>query len=362
MAAPLSPRRFAAVAAASALLSLGLIWLWVLTMPMAFLDREYPSWAAKEAMLRSCALAPVLVLGDSRAAADIMPTRLKMRVSNLAVGGGETIEAYAALKRALACPRTPARVIVSLDPGHFMRPDLFWERSVRFGFLSRADLTQLRRASIRLHDMSLYDLRNTDGVPPRLRALLYELRFPSHDVASLIHAGVFLRLWGNRARLARVSGDGGQYFFGTDPGSSAVAEDAHLGPFRPLPILDFYFDRMLALLAARHIPVDFIAMPVNRATAAATSPARRRGFAAYLAAYAARYPNFRVAEPLFTAWPDRLFGDTFSHLNPAGAPLLTARLPACLRAPETACDLTWPDPALLVENNAAPAGKSEKRG
>ena len=34
--------------------------------------------------------------------------------------------------------------------------------------------------------------------------------------------------------------------------------------FRPLPVLDRYFDRMLALLAARGIPTDFIAMPMNR--------------------------------------------------------------------------------------------------
>ena len=28
-----------------------------------------------------------------------------------------------------------------LDPGHFVRPDMFWDRSVRYGFLSTADIS-----------------------------------------------------------------------------------------------------------------------------------------------------------------------------------------------------------------------------
>lgn len=344
MSAPLSPPRFFAAALLAAALTLALIWGWVLAMPLAFLDREYPAWAVKIAMLHRCALAPVLVVGDSRAAADIMPARLPVAVSNLAIGGGETIEAYAALRRALACPRAPKLVVISLDPGHFMRPDLFWERSVRFGFVGRRDLAGLRRASARLGDPSLYALRNTDGVPARLRAWLYEVHFPSHYTANLVHGGVFLRLWSNRRVRARVRAAGGQYFFGTAARSDRVAEDASLGDFRALPILDFYFDRMLALLARHHVAAVFLAMPVNRATGKAIPTALRQGFAAYLAGYAARYPEFHLAAPLFSTWPDRYFGDGFSHLNPRGAPRLTARLAACLgEAPaRMRCDLGWP--------------------
>jgi len=97
-------------------------------------------------------------------------------------------------------------------------------------------------------------------------------------------------------------------------------------------VLDAYFDRMLALLAARHVTTDFVAMPLNAATWHAVRPAVRDGFAAYLAGYAARYPNFHVIGPLMPDWNDGWFGDEFAHLNPAGAALFSARFGVCLRA------------------------------
>src|SRR5258708_6635222 len=77
----------------------------------------------------------VVILGDARAATGRMPARWSTRATNLAVGGGEPIEALAALDRALRCPSPPTRIILSLDAVHFTEPDLFWERTARFGFL-----------------------------------------------------------------------------------------------------------------------------------------------------------------------------------------------------------------------------------
>jgi len=299
-------------------------------MPLAFLDPEYPAWLAKEQMLARCDLGSLLVVGDSRAAVDIEPTLLPVKTTNLAVGGGEPIEAYSAVRRALACPKPPTRVIVSFDAGHFMRPDLLWERSVGFGFLAPAEVAELRRVSQRLGDMSIYGMKRAAGLPPRVRAALYAVRFPSVYFASLLHGGVLLRWWENYASLQRSMASRGQYFFGTAAGSDEVAVEGDLGRFAPLPVLDWYFDRMLALLAARGIEVDFVAMPMNEATACAVRPALRNGFAAYLASYAARYPNFHVVGDVMPHWPDRFFGDGFSHLNPRGAALLSTGLGAWL--------------------------------
>ena len=295
-------------------------------MPLAFLEPEYPAWLAKERMLASCDLGTVLVVGDSRAAVDIEPGRLPIRTTNLAVGGGEPIEAYAAVRRALACPRLPSRVIVSFDAGHFMQPDLFWERSVGFGFLDQTDLEALREVSARLGDASIYGMAREDGLPARLRSCLYAVRFPSLYFGSLLRGGVFLRWWGNREALDRAIAARGQYFFGIADGSNEIAVEGHLGRFAALPVLDWYFDRMLALLAARGIDVDFVAMPTNETTWRAVRPELTEGFAAYLAGYAARYPNFHVAGTVMPHWPDRWFGDAFAHLNPAGAALFSERL------------------------------------
>lgn len=145
-------RRYLAFTVATMLLSLGLVWTWVVVAPLAFLDPEYPAWLAKERMLASCDLGELVVVGDSRAAVDIIPTALPMPAVNLAVGGGSPIEAYVAASRALGCPTPPRRVIVSFNAVHFTEPDLFWERSVHFGFVRDTDLADLQRASEQLNN------------------------------------------------------------------------------------------------------------------------------------------------------------------------------------------------------------------
>jgi len=324
------PPSYLLLLAASAGTCFALAWLWVAAAPMAYMDPEYPVWRAKLAMLRQCDLGQVLIVGDSRAAVDVIPLLLPVPVTNLAVGGGMPIETYIAVRRALSCPVPPRRIVISLDAAHFVLPDLFWERSVGYGFVGSSDLAALRRVARETGDESLATPKRPDGLPFWLRARLYAWRFPSLYFASLAKGGVFLRLWRNRATLAQTLAARGQYFFGRDAGSSAVASEGHMTAFSPLPVLDRYFDRTLALLAARGIPADFVAMPMNEATAHAVSPDVRAAFAAYLARYAARYPNFHVIGPPMPAWPDRYFGDEFSHLNPPGAALFSREFAGCL--------------------------------
>jgi hypothetical protein len=310
--------RYLAALSATMLAAFGLVWLWVAAVPLAYLDPEYPAWLAKQQMLARCDLGELIVVGDSRAAVDILPSALPIRTTNLAVGGGSPIEASIAVARALACAPPPRRVVVSFDAAHFTEPDLFWERSVRFGFVDRDSLRDLQRVSQQLDDPTIYDLRR-GGLPAPLRSMLYTLRFPSFYFDSLVKGGVFLRWWRNRQALADTIATRGQYFFGTEPGSSLVAVEGRLRNFTALPVLDHYFDQMLSQLAARGIDVDFIAMPMNDTTWQAMRAQVRDGFAAYLTAYAARYRNFRVVGEVTPHWPDRWFGDGYAHLNPEGA-------------------------------------------
>ncbi len=345
--------RFLAWLGATFVVGLALVWAWVAAAPLAFLDPEYPYWRAKQQMLSRCDLGRVLVLGDSRAAVDIMPVRIGVPVANLAVGGGEAIEAKAALDRALACPAPPQRVVISFDPVHFARPDLFWERTARFGFVDLAELQALRRAGQRLGDDSFSAPHAPDGLPGPLRDLLYAARFPSLYGASLAKGGIALRWPANRRALQAGLASRGQYFFGTDAGSDVVAADAHLATFAALPVLDAYFTAMLDALSARGIPVDFVAMPLNQATARAVSPQMMAGFAGYLARASRLHGNFQVVGPLLVAWPDRLFGDAYGHLNPAGAALFSDWFAACLSARLRGADRCEPmAPAALLAERA----------
>lgn len=320
------------------MISFGAVWIWVAAAPMAFLDPEYPSWLAKQALLAACDLGDVVVLGDSRAAVGIVPALLPVKATNLAVGGGEAIEAYAALTRALRCPDRPKLVVLSFDAAHFMKPDLFWERTVRFGFLDHAELVHLREVSQTLGDFSVYEERHTDGIPSWLRDRLYTLRFPPFYFGSLVKGGIVLRWARNNRTLDSGIAARGQYYFGTADGSSIVAAEGKLRNFEPLPVLNHYFDRILALLSEQKIPVMFLSMPLNDATDRAMRTELRNGFAAWLARYETRYPGFYVAGPTIRAWPDRWFGDGFSHLNPEGAARFSAMLGPCLSEEAATCD------------------------
>lgn len=318
--------RYLVTLALTVLLSFSAAWTWVAVAPMAFMDGEYPSWVAKETMLDRCDLGDLVILGDSRAAAGILPAHLSVRTANLAVGGGEAIEAFAALERALTCPIPPKRVVVSLDPGHFVSADMFWGRSVRYGFISPANIADLRAASMRTGDRSVYEAHTPQGLPPRLRDWMYRVRFPALYFSSLLHGGGALRWQRNQQTLRMTLASRGHYYFGTDSGSDGVAADGHLAKFQPLPILDYYFDRLLSALNGRGIEIRFIAMPVNEATWRQVRPAVLAGFAAYLASYERRYEHFHVDPDLMPHWPGRFFGDQFCHLNPAGAEKFSAEL------------------------------------
>jgi hypothetical protein len=318
--------RYLRILSVAGILSFALVWAWVLLVPMAFMDPEYPSWRAKEVLLDRCDLGEAVILGDSRAAADILPERMPFRVTNLAVGGGEAIEAFAALTRVLQCPSPPRLVVVSLDPGHFVRPDMFWERSVRYGFLSSTDIRGLRQASRQTGDSSVYGARHAEGLPTRVRDWLYQIHFPPLYFASLAHGVGFLRWFANRRTFEATLSARGHYYFGTEAGSDSVALDGHLLAFTPKPILDFYFDKLVSELDRRGIETRFVAMPVNRATWKEARPGVREAFAAYLAGYERRYPHFHVAADPMPSWPDRYFGDMFCHLNPSGAERFSAEL------------------------------------
>jgi hypothetical protein len=326
----MSPGGFLAMTGTSAVVLFGLVWLWVVTMPLAFLDPEYPSWRAKQMLLANCDLGDILILGDSRAASGMMPARWPVLATNLAVGGGEPIEALAALDRAIRCPAPPRRIILSLDAVHFTQTDLFWERTARFGFVDSREIATLRDVSHKLGDLSIYELRHTDGSPSWLRDAMYQIRFPSLYFSSLMKGGWFLRWPRNEANLAANLASRGHYFFGTASGSSTIAAEGHMREFRPLPVLEWYFNRILEQLEARHIPAVFIAVPMNESTARQVPPEVAVAFRAWLAGYEARYPGFRVAGDVMPHWPDANFGDGFAHLNPEGAQHFSVGLGRCL--------------------------------
>jgi hypothetical protein len=308
------------------------VWIYVAVCPMCYMDAEYPPALAKHEMVRSCDLGTVTILGDSRSGVAIAPLLMTVPTTNLSFNGGSPIEAAAVTREMLRCPKLPRLVIVSLDALHLERPDTtLWDRSAYFHLLDVRDLQALLATSTRLHDLSAFAVAGHDGLPDEVRIWLYGARFPSIYFAALVRSGVGLRYWSNWTSLATTLRERGHDAYDRWPLSDAVAPDAAITQFHPLPIVDHYFDAMLGALDAHGVDVALLEMPVNQRTFDAMSPRVLAEMRAYFEKFQQRYSHVHVVDDPVPHWPNAYFDDRFAHMNRKGAILYTARLDACLR-------------------------------
>lgn len=287
--------------------------------PARFLAPEYAMWSAQRSAARDAPPVDVLILGDSRTMGGLDPTRMPgAEVRSLALGGTTSIEAFFLLETWLDRHPAPALLVLGFAPYHLALHDTFWERTVKFAFLSEAQYAALLRDALALGDPVL-------GPPAELeRELADRSRFARYagglrnpvDFASEILSSGFLRGTSNRAVRAEVELDRGHFVFGRGERADRLAEEAGFETFESSPLLDRYLERLLRLAASRGVPVRWFTLPVNQPSFAAIRPAYRAGFEAWLARWPAVHPDFAVMQPLW--WlPNDHFGDR-SHLNPRG--------------------------------------------
>ena len=244
----------------------GLIWTYVATMPMAFLDRDYPLLVAKRTMLDECRLGTVAVFGDSRTLAATVPAVMPVTVSNFAMSGTSPIETYFNVQRALRCPTLPKLVLIAHGALKFVSDSDYWVFDARMGFLSYADMRAIDRDATKMHDSEIVSYRPNDQLPLALRELLFALRFPAFYFDSLVNGFVGLRLQHNLDAMHDALLSSGHALFGTAAGSSDIAAEGFGPNYRTSPLIDLYFSRTLMLLARHNVRVYFLSMPVNQAT------------------------------------------------------------------------------------------------
>ena len=328
--ARLSSAAFMACFAGSFAAAFALVWLYVATMPMAFLSRDYPLWIAKREMLDRCRLGTAAVFGDSRTLAAVAPDAMPISVTNFAMSGTSPIETYFAVERALRCAVPPKLVVIAHGALKFEGDSDYWNFSARTGFLSYAQMRAVDADATRLHDSELQDLRRGDQLSPALRDALFAARFPSLYFDSLVNAFVATRLHHNREAYRDNLRASGHALFGSANSASAAAGEGWQLGFQVSPLIDLYFDRTLALLAERHVPVVVVSMPVSHATFAAMRPQLGEQFAAYLRGKERDHPGLRFAGPAIPCWPDEFFGDDW-HFNARGAAAYSRDLGPWLR-------------------------------
>lgn len=302
---------------------------------------------AKQTLLHECAFGSILVLGDSRVEAAVVPAGLPLPAANISFGGSTPVETYFFARVAMKCRNPPRLVIYAHSMPSFIRPTQFlWKNAARYGYIGFAGLRAVAGTAARVHDPMLAETSTHDGLTGIVRDVVYGAGFPTIYTASLIDGRGVGRHAYNEALLERTVATRGQVVYEPTGTKTLVGIDADEPNFVSSPLEATYFEKTLALFATAHIPVLLLTIPASQSTVRAVSGATRVRFAGFLRDAAERYPNVMLGTPGLLGWPDAFYIDG-SHMDKAGAAAFTSRLATCVRQwldqPNRSqpCDFAW---------------------
>lgn len=316
--------------AVTALLTLFALWCYTKFEAMAFMESGYGIWKAKETFIERCDFGSDVYLGDSQADAGIVPHRLSAASTNLALAGGTAIESNFFLRRILACPNPPRRVVLSfgLIALQVVQPFL-WETAERYRTLGLTELRDVSTTADMLGDHSYARVETRDGTTGVLRDLIYGLHLPSIYFSALLEGRLFMRRSPNLARFSEVINSRGYPNYRQPAIANHERFSQFEKSFEALPLQVYYLDTMVNELEQRHIEVDFLITPIDRSEGIDLSAIGQ--YQAFLAKEQARYPSLHILQSDVPLWDSRMFVDGV-HLNNAGAEKFTALLDGCLRS------------------------------
>jgi hypothetical protein len=294
--------------------------LWVVTSKLrrGFLETEYGVWQAKLDMIDACDLGDVVILGDSRASAGLIPQQLHPGASNFALSGTGPIEADFELRRMLRCPKLPKIAVLSFSPHQFEHIDWFWRRSARFGLFSYADLEEIRDAEQSISPGLIYQSAYGSEPPGAVKNWLHVSHFPPYEFADLIGSAVVGRLNDNRRAYQDTLKARGQHLVGNYQ-QCAEAPDGEIDTrFSPTPLIDRYYERLIGDLHSNGIDIIIMQTPMSELSASKMTAEFESQFAAYLSDRGAGRYVTPATDALFPVRANCDFGDEV-HLNQRGA-------------------------------------------
>ncbi len=234
---------------------------------------------------------------------------------------------------------------------------MFWERSVRFGVVTGADIVGLREASRQTGDPSVYDSDHVDGLPlagTRLalpEALSAAVFFQSGCMPACCFAGgATSASWPRPCLPAGI--------ITSEPTPARARSRSTATSTRSAPCRSWIITLTGCWRCSTAMASSLASSPCRSTKRHGARSIRRcaTAFAAYLAGYERRYRRFHVASDIMPHWPDRFFGDQFCHLNPAGAErfsdLLAQRLQEAPPRTQNEAQKGW-----LSETGAAASAK-----
>lgn len=305
-----------------ALLPVILVVLYTALVPYGYMDAEYPAWEyTKQVSMNKAPLSSdtnTLILGDSRAMADLIPLKFEKATVNLSVGGATSIEMYYTLKTYLENNETPENVIIMFAPFHYTIMDNFWTRTAYFNYLSIQDMNELFSYGESAGSETLM----VSGYKNDL--LSYRLRFPDKYLPALINSKFHGRYSENSTTYSNISMNLGYGEFGTADGSSDLNYETtydRMHTTGDAVLLDIYLNKLLALCEANEINTVFAIPPMNEASYNSLNPSYVEEITEYINELKLKYTGicFNNTIPVYD---NKYFGDS-SHLNFSGAEVFT---------------------------------------
>lgn len=294
--------------------------------PFGYMDSQYPEWKYTKDMVNkdiSCGNQPAeaIIIGDSRAMADVLPTEINDSTVNLAVGGATSIEMYYTLKHYIENNGVPKKVIVMFAPFHYSIIDNYTIRTEYFNYLSISDSLDLIKAAKACgSETVIYDGYLND-------MLSYRLRFPDKYLPAIINAKGFARYGTNSALYNDLCQNKGYGEYGTldgcsDPNYETNYEVMHTTGDATL--LQLYMTKIFNLLSEKGIESYLVIPPMNEASFNVLKSSYVDDFSDYLYELSNRYPTITFEHEI-PCYSNDLFGDS-SHLNHKGAEVFTSEL------------------------------------
>ncbi len=289
--------------------------------PMAYMDSEYPARAYIKEVIEADTDYSTLILGDSRAMADVMPVGLGEDSVNLAAGGVTAIESYYYLSGYLADHAAPKRCFILFAPFHYSYADNWWTRTVYFNDLSVSQIMEVRENGKILDAQSVLN----DGTFADL--ISDRLRLPNAYLPALLNARFFGRYEDNRAALDDQKRARGYAPFGTAEGSDELNYETSYESLREsgdADLIRLYMRKLIELCEKNSIQVYVLQPPMNRASYDALQSGFVKGYALLMQSFADLYP-YATVEKQIPCYENAYFGDS-SHLNERGAVIFTEEI------------------------------------
>lgn len=283
------------------------------------MDSEYPAWKyTKDISKNSSAEYDTVILGDSRAMADLIPEEFNTSSVNLAVGGATSIEMYYTLENFISSNGCPQNVIIMFAPFHYTVIDNFWYRTAYFNYLSAPQMADLYSYAKACNSETLMNKGYKNDI------LSYRFRFPDKYLPALINSKLIGRYNENILAYNTIAGNYGYGEFGTADGCSDLNYETSYDRMHTTGdavLLDIYTNKLLKLCESNNIETLLVISPMNKSSYDNLKPPYVEEITEYFLDLKSRYPGINIEEKI-PMYEDMYFGDS-SHLNHLGAKTYT---------------------------------------